>query len=140
MAKKYTDAQIIAVLLECDTQQKAAERLGITPQTIINRMKNAGFVAKYHEAQNELLRATTRKLANASGMSADLLIKTMNDEKIDIMVRIGIAKDILRLQRDFVSMDELQRRLTQLEYEYSKEEKKQQGQEETHYRMFIDNR
>lgn len=138
MSRKVTDAQIIKALLECDTQQKAAESLGITPQTIINRMKNADFIAKYHNSQNELLRATTRKLANASGKSADLLIKTMDNPEIDIMIRISIAKDILRLQRDFVSMDELQRRISKIEYDYTakEQESKETSDNEPHYRSF----
>jgi predicted transcriptional regulator len=79
LSKKISDARLIKTLLESGTQQAAAEKLGITPQTIINRMKNPALVEMYHNAQNELLRATTRKLANASGKSADLLISTMND-------------------------------------------------------------
>ena len=129
MASKVTDAQLIKALLECDTQQEAAERLGITPQTVINRMKKAEFIAKYHDTQNELLRATTRKLSNASGKSADLLIKTMNNENVDLYTRISIAKDILRLQRDFVSMDELQRRISLIESEQSKQEQENEEQQ-----------
>lgn len=130
MARKISDAVLIKALLECDTQQNAADRLGITPQTIINRMKNAEFVAKYHEAQNELLRSTTRKLANASGKSADLLIRTMENPEIDIMIRINIAKDILRLQRDFVSVDELQRRISRIEYDCMTKEQTNNGTDE----------
>ncbi len=139
MARKVSDEQIIQALLECDTQAEAAKRLGITPQTIVNRMKGADFIAKYHNTQNELLRATTRKLANASGKSADLLIKTMNDTNVDLLVRIGIAKDILRLQRDFVSMDELQRRISQIEYDFiAKQEETEQPQaDNTQYKTFF---
>ena len=115
--KKISDEKIIQALLEHETQAAAAKALGITPQTIVNRMKKPSFVAKYHNTQNEILRSVTRKLANASGMSADLLIRTLEDEEAPIVLRLGLAKDILRMSRDFIAVDELSRRLSQLEYE-----------------------
>lgn len=115
--KKISDEKIIQALLEHETQAAAAKALGITPQTIVNRMKKPSFVAKYHNTQNEILRSVTRKLANASGKSADLLIKTLEDEEAPIVLRLNLAKDILRMSRDFITIDELQRRLSQLEYE-----------------------
>lgn len=138
MARKVTDEQIIQALLECDTQQASAKKLGITPQTIVNRMKNAEFIAKYNNAQNEILRGTTRKLSNASGKSADLLIKTMNDKNVNLLVRISIAKDILRLGRDFVCIDELQRRISEIEYNamLKEQESTQDDEPERQYKMF----
>ena len=115
--KKISDEKIIQALLEHETQAAAAKALGITPQTIVNRMKKPSFVAKYHNTQNEILRSVTRKLANASGKSADLLIRTLEDEEAPIVLRLGLAKDILRMSRDFIAVDELSRRLSQLEYE-----------------------
>ena len=117
MARKVSDEAIIKALLENDTQVDAAKSLKITPQTIINRMKKPDFVRKYHDTQNELLRSTTRKIANASNDSINLLINTMNDEDVNIYCRTSIAREILRLSRDFIKIDELQRRLTQIEYE-----------------------
>jgi predicted transcriptional regulator len=138
LARKVTDEQIIQALLECDTQQASAKKLGITPQTIVNRMKNAEFIAKYNNAQNEILRGTTRKLSNASGKSADLLIKTMNDKNVNLLVRISIAKDILRLGRDFVCIDELQRRISEIEYNamLKEQESTQDDEPERQYKMF----
>lgn len=115
--KKVTDEVIIRALLENETQAAAAKSIGITPQTIINRMKKPSFVQKYHDTQNEILRATTRKLSNACGKSAELMINTLKDEDMPIVLRLNIAKDILRMSRDFITVDELQRRLSQLEYE-----------------------
>lgn len=115
--KKVSDEKIIQALLEHETQAAAAKALGITPQTIVNRMKKPSFVQKYHNVQNEILRSVTRKLANASGKSADLLIRTLDDEEAPIVLRLGLAKDILRMSRDFITIDELQRRISQLEVE-----------------------
>ena len=113
--KKISDEKIIEALLKHDTQAAAAKALGITPQTIVNRMKKPSFVAKYHSTQNEILRSVTRKLANASGKSADLLIRTLEDEEAPLVLRLGLAKDILKMSRDYISVDELQRRISQLE-------------------------
>ena len=116
MSRKITDEQIIEALLMCDTQAEAAKKLGITEQTICKRWKNAEFTQKYHAVQNELLRATTRKLSRATGRSADLLIKTLNDEEAPLVLRLNLAKDILRMSRDYISIDELQRRISIIEY------------------------
>ena len=97
MPKRIPDTKIIEALLTHDTQESAARSLGIAPQTIINRLKKASFTAKYHDVQNELLRATTRKLANASGKSAELLIDTMLNPEIELNTRLAVARDILRM-------------------------------------------
>ncbi len=115
MSKKIADSVIISALLRCGTQEEAAKSIGISPQTIVNRMKKPDFMKQYHEAQNELLRGTTRRLANANAQSIDLLIDVLNDPEQNVRVRVGVANDILRLSRDFTMLDEIQRRLTVLE-------------------------
>lgn len=115
MSKKIADSVIISALLRCGTQEEAAKSLGVTPQTIVNRMKNPDFIQKYHEAQNEILRGTTRKISNANSQSIDLLLDVLNDPEQNIRLRVSVANDILRLSRDFTMMDEALRRLTILE-------------------------
>ena len=127
MPRKISDTALIAALLECDTQKEAAKRLHVSPQAVCARMKDSTFLEAYNKAQRELLRETTRKLANASAQSAELLIKTMKDEAIELSVRLGIARDILRLSRDFTALDELTRRVEQIELKDKEEREAWQG-------------
>lgn len=123
MSRKVTDAEIITALLRCDTQQEAAKELGITPQTVTARMKNPEFVEQYHNQQNEILRAVTRTLAAESKASADFLIRVRDDPGVNTNVRISVARDILKMARDFVSLDEIQRRVSLLEKEFQQSDK-----------------
>ena len=139
MSRKITDAEIITALLQCETQQEAAKDLGITPQTITARLKNPTFIEKYHNQQNEILRAVTRKLAGESKASADLLIRARDDPDVNINTRIAIAKDILKMTRDFVSLDEIQRRISLLEKELQQSGKKEDSSSNYDYRIFDPN-
>ena len=134
MAKKVSDERIIKALLENESQQKAAKSIGITIQTIITRMKNPEFIDKYHSAQNELLRATTRKLANASCECVDLLIEKMRDENTSDRLRVEIAYKILNLQRDYTTIDEIQRRITAIENDNNCNDAKEQSDQFTRLR------
>lgn len=138
MAKKVTDTQIIDALLQCHTQQEAAIHLSISPQTIVNRMKKPEFVQRYHEAQNEILRSTTRKLSSGSEYAAGLLIDTMQDTDESINIRIATAKDVLKLARDFNTLDELQRRLSLIEQRIEEAELEQDDTEAVPYHSRID--
>ena len=115
MGKKITDEELITALLLHSTQKEAAEALGITEQTITTRKKSSSFVRLYNECQQEIIHSATQKLANAAAASADLLIATRDNPDADIFLRTNIAKDILRLARDYVAVDELQRRLSLIE-------------------------
>lgn len=139
MRKFITNAQIIKALLENGSQQKAARSLGITEQTIINRMKKTEFQALYQEAQHELLRVATRKLSNASSESVDLLLEKMRDEDVSDRIRIDIAKEILHLQRNYIMLDDLIMRVAELENnQYSTESKEQKQTEIQQYKRFMD--
>lgn len=115
MGKKVSDEELISALLLHGTQKEAAEALGITEQTISGRKKNPHFVHLYNDCQAEIIHAATQKLANAASASADLLVSTRDNPEADLFLRTNIAKDILRLARDYVAIDELQRRLSLLE-------------------------
>ena len=45
-----------------------------------------------------------------------MLIKTLNDEEAPLVLRLNLAKDILRMSRDYISLDELARRISIIEY------------------------
>lgn len=113
--KKVDDDKIIQALLLYPTKQMAADSLEITPQTISNKLRNPTFVAKYSEAKSEILRGVIVKLSNATEMALDLIIQSVTDTDIPISIRLQSAKDIVRMNRDFIETDDLARRITLLE-------------------------
>ena len=113
--KKIDDDKIIQALLVYPTKQMAAESLEITPQTISNKLKNPAFIEKYSDAKNEILRGVIVRLSNATERALDLIVQSVTDTNIPISIRLQSAKDILRMNREFIETDDLARRITLLE-------------------------
>lgn len=113
--KKLSDETIIKGLLTHSTKQETAEYLGIAPQTISNKLRDAKFVQKYNEAKSEILQSVIVRLSGASNVALDLIIDSVTNEEIPISIRIQSAKDILRMNREYIEIDDLARRIALLE-------------------------
>lgn len=110
-----SDETIIATLLTTNSKQECANVLGITPQTICKKFRNPKFVDKYHEAQSDILRNVVVRLSGATDRAMEVLISALDDENIPISLRLQTAKDILRMNREYIETDELANRITILE-------------------------
>lgn len=113
--KKLTDEIIIQTLLTTTSKQECADVLGITPQTISRKFRDKEFVRKYNEAQSDILQHIVRRLSGSTDTALDLLIQSVSDTSIPISLRLQSAKDILRMNREYIEIDDLARRILLLE-------------------------
>ena len=113
--KKLTDEIIIQTLLTTTSKQECANVLGITPQTISRKFRDKEFVKKYNEAQSDILQHIVRRLSGSTDTALDLLIQSVSDTSIPISLRLQSAKDILRMNREYIEIDDLARRISLLE-------------------------
>ena len=113
--KKLTDEIIIQTLLTTTSKQECANVLGITPQTISRKFRDKEFVKKYNEAQSDILQHIVRRLSGSTDTALDLLIQSVSDTSIPISLRLQSAKDILRMNREYIEIDDLARRILLLE-------------------------
>lgn len=113
--KKLTDEIIIQTLLTTTSKQECADVLGITPQTISRKFRDKEFVKKYNEAQSDILQHIVRRLSGSTDTALDLLIQSVSDSSIPISLRLQSAKDILRMNREYIEIDDLARRISLLE-------------------------
>ena len=113
--KKLTDEIIIQTLLTTTSKQECANVLGITPQTISRKFRDKEFVKKYNEAQSDILQHIVRRLSGSTDTALDLLIQSVSDSSIPISLRLQSAKDILRMNREYIEIDDLARRILLLE-------------------------
>lgn len=113
--KVLSDELIITTLLTTNSKQECANVLGITPQTISKKFRNQKFVDKYHQAQSDILRNVVNRLSGATDKAMDILIKSLEDEEVPISLRLQTAKDILRMNREYIETDELSNRISLLE-------------------------
>ena len=116
MAKqKISDELIIQTLLTTKSKQECADVLGISPQTISRKFHSPEFVRKYNDAQNDVLRGVVVKLGEACDNAIALLISSITDKSIPISLRLQSAKDVLRMHKEYIEVEELARRISILE-------------------------
>ena len=116
MAKqKISDELIIQTLLTTKSKQECADVLGISPQTISRKFHSPEFLRKYNDAQNDVLRGVVVKLGEACDNAIALLISSITDKSIPISLRLQSAKDVLRMHKEYIEVEELARRISILE-------------------------
>lgn len=93
--KKVTDEQIIVSLLECGTIKEAAARLGISPRTIYDRMKDIEFKAAYSEAKTDIVRVAVFNINNRLVQAIDAVADIMTDKENNAAVRLQAAQTII---------------------------------------------
>lgn len=112
MASKKTravsDEEIIAALLTSGTVKEAAEKTGITPRTIYERMGEREFCAAYNGAKSDLVRQAVFSINGKLSAAIEAVAEIMTDKEVNAAVRLQAAQTILnnagkfaeRLQKD----------------------------------------
>lgn len=107
--------QVIAALLSTPTISEAAERAGLSVRTVKRWMRDADFSAEYMAAKQGLLEGAVNRL-RASAME---FVTTLHAVAVDLTAppasRATAARSGLEVLVKFVTLEELERRLTELE-------------------------
>ena len=91
----------------------AAEKIGVTRKTIYEWLKQDFFKRALEEARKEYVESGFRTLRLAAKQAADKIIKHLDcaDEKVSLRA----AEDIIEFAKEFISLEDHERRIKELE-------------------------
>ena len=110
----------IDALLTCRTQTEAAQKAGISRQTLRKYRKNPEFEAEYNEAARGVLEDAKTQAAAGLGPAVDALIKIVIDDEAQDTARVSAAKAVLEYSLRLCEYVDIARRLEKLE-QYAQE-------------------
>jgi hypothetical protein len=108
------EAAILALLAE-PTVAKAAEAVGVSPETLWRWLRLPEFKARYHEARREALNVGLTRLQGAASQAVDVLVAVMADAEERASTRVSAAKTVLDLAVKIAELQELELRVAALE-------------------------
>jgi hypothetical protein len=91
----------------------AAEKIGVTRKTIYEWLKQDSFKRALEEARKEYVESGFRTLRLAAKRAADKIVKHLDctDEKVSLRA----AEDIIDFAKEFISLEDHERRIKDLE-------------------------
>ena len=110
----------IDALLTCRTQTEAAQKAGISRQTLRKYRKNPEFEAEYNKAARGVLEDAKTQAAAGLGPAVDALIKIVIDDEAQDTARVSAAKAVLEYSLRLCDYVDIARRLEKLE-QYAQE-------------------
>jgi hypothetical protein len=107
----------IAALLSEPTIAAAAAKVGIGERTLHTWLREPAFADTYTSARHEAVNQAIGRLQHATGIAVDALIEVLDTEytPAPAAVRVSAAKTILEYAVRFRELDELERRIAELE-------------------------
>lgn len=117
---KIKDEQIMAALARFGTKTAAAKALGITPETIRNRMKKESFRKKYNAMLDDIMSECVDCMKLALKDSVKTLLIAMADDNTPPQTKVAAADAMMRHVQRFVELQdnqEVKRRIEALERE-----------------------
>lgn len=90
-----SDEQIIAALLNSGSIQQAAEKTGLAPRTMYDRMGTRDFRAAYSAAKSDIMRQAVLSMNRNLSAAVDVVTGIMNDDENPAAIRLQAAKMII---------------------------------------------
>ncbi len=100
---RVTDEMIVAALVSCQSNKKAAQKLGITERSLYRRLQSEELQRKLREAQNVLIDAAIMEMKRNLQSSVSVIVSVMNNMECSPQVRINAADMI---QRNYLKLSE----------------------------------
>ena len=91
----------------------AAEKIGVTRKTVYEWLKQDSFKQALEEARKDYVENAFRTMRLAAKQAADKIVKHMDcsDEKVSLRA----AEDIIEFAKEFISLEDHERRIKELE-------------------------
>lgn len=105
---------IIGLLTKPDLAT-AAEFANISVNTLLRWLNIPEFAQKYSDAKREVLKQALSKLQQASGEAVETLKEVCGDATASSSARVTAAKSIIEMSVKVAELDEIEKRLTELE-------------------------
>ena len=112
---KVSDEALIAALIKYGSHQKAAAELGITNNSITNRLKRDDFRKRYEAAKSALLQEAVDSMKVQLKGAVSTLVAVMNNKENPPTVRVSAADSLLRHAVRYIEVAEIENRISKLE-------------------------
>ena len=101
------------------TIEGAAEKIGVTRKTVYEWLKHEPFKQALEDVRKDYVETAFRTMRLATKQAADKIIKHLDctDERISLRA----AEDIVEFAKEFISLDDHERRIEELEARLLKE-------------------
>ena len=90
-----SDEEIVAALLNSGSIQQAAEKTGLAPRTMYDRMGTRDFRAAYSAAKSDIMRQAVLSMNRNLSAAVDVVMNVMTDDNNPAAVRLQAAKLLL---------------------------------------------
>ncbi|MGO9094763.1 MAG: helix-turn-helix domain-containing protein [Bryobacteraceae bacterium] len=112
---RVREQKLIAAMLSCRTLDEAAKVSGINRRTLYRARQDAGFMAKYKAAADELLESTINQLRSNAAEAASMLRQIATDTQQPGNSRVRAAEVTLTTLLKAVETEDILRRIAALE-------------------------
>ena len=119
--KRIDNTTFAMAVLTTKTQDEAAEKLGVTAQTVTKRKKSKEYQKEFSRLRLMMFQESTRLLVSASVQAVETLVEMLKDE--NSYSRYNAASKILQLAGENLDREELLNRIIAIE------EKQEQAEE-----------
>lgn len=116
--------KVLACLLASPTVEAAATKAGVSRQTVYDYLAQSDFAQAYMDAITQAVESATVYLQASTAAAANVLVKVMQDETVNVNARINAAVavlnqagkgvDLLKKSKDF-SFDKMLEMLMEVE-------------------------
>ena len=115
MARKLSDEDLLVALLTSKSQAEAAQKLGVSKQTVTRRVNVPAFKDKFLQYRKNILDNVNTQLVNGTQEAVNVLIDLLKSK--NEITRYNASSRILSLAQDYLSMQDIIDRLDKLEQE-----------------------
>lgn len=115
VARKLSDEDLLVALLTSKSQAEAAQKLGVSKQTVTRRVNVPAFKDKFLQYRKNILDNVNTQLVNGTQEAVNVLIDLLKSK--NEMTRYNASSRILSLAQDYLSMQDIMDRLDKLEQE-----------------------
>jgi protoporphyrinogen oxidase len=109
------EAQLISAMLSCRTLDEAAKQAGVSRKTLYHARQDAGFMARYRQALDEMLEAAVNQLRSNAVHATEVLRAIAADEKQHGNARVRASEVTLTMLLKATDTLDILRRLEALE-------------------------
>ena len=106
---------IISALLSAASLRDAAKEAGIAEATLHRYLKDDAFKAEYQAAKREVVQQAICQLQRSAGKAVKVLIEIAEDKDSPSSARVSAAKTILETSLKAVELEDLEKRVGELE-------------------------
>ena len=113
MGKHITDEELLNAIMSTGTQKEASELLGISEQTVCNRIQKESFKTLLFTYRRDLFDVTSNRIVSSSKKALETLVALLDSDSE--MVRYNTATKILSLGQQYVASQDILKRIDNVE-------------------------